>query len=76
MKLLQYYQQYLQEQEKSENTIAKYLNEAAKLLQLLDGREMSKNNLLEYKHCLAYNHLKLNKNEYDIFEKAIVITLF
>ena len=62
MKTLQNYEQFLQEQEKSENTITKYLSEAAKFLRWLDGGEISKNSLLAYKQYLAEKHLPAGAN--------------
>ncbi len=62
MKVLQDYKQFLFEQEKSGNTISKYLNEAEKLLVWLDGREISKSSLLEYKQYLADNHSPAGAN--------------
>ena len=62
LKALQDYKQFLLEQEKSENTITKYLSEADKLLRWLAGKEISKNNLLVYKQYLAYNHSPTGAN--------------
>lgn len=62
MKTLQNYEQFLREQEKSENTITKYLSEAAKFWWWLDSREISKSTLLTYKQYLAEKHSPTGAN--------------
>ena len=62
MRKLQEYERFLREQEKAENTIIKYLNEATKLQNWLNGKEITKMNLLAYKKYLAKMYLTTGVN--------------
>ena len=47
------FERYLIEQEKSQATVSKYLRDVRRLLIFLDGRELSKELMVEYKNLLA-----------------------
>lgn len=62
MKTLQNYERFLREQEKADNTIVKYLNEAGKMIQWLSGRKICKGALLAYKQHLKESHSPVGVN--------------
>ena len=54
------FERYLIDQEKSRATVSKYLRDTKGLLIFLDGRELSKELMVEYKNLLAKGDLFRN----------------
>lgn len=60
MKMVEQYQNYLREEEKSQATIEKYTRDLKKLFDYMDGREITKSLMIDYKNSL------LSGGEYQV----------
>ncbi len=62
--IIEGFKMYLVQEEKSENTIEKYVRDAEKFLTYLEGRELTKQEIIDYKNGLLENHEATSVNSY------------